>query len=70
MSIKAYINALRRLQNKHGDIPVVYSDEAGESFHKIEIEPSAGRLLNGVFHAEGELSGEDLKKSKRVICVN
>lgn len=43
MKLDKYIEVLLQLQKEHGNLDVVYSsDEEGNSFHKVEYDPSLG----------------------------
>ena len=68
MKLTAYIEHLRRLEETHPDVEVVYAcDEEGNRFSKVYFTPSLGCLEGDEFENHKDL---DDKSKTNVVCLN
>ena len=75
MTLRQYLEGLKKFVREHGDSEVVYaSDEEGNSFHKVFYTPSAGFYKNGEYYPADQETIESIEKKfgkeHKAICVN
>lgn len=67
MKLKTYIKKLQKLEEKHGNLELVYSiDDEGNSFHSVSFEPSIILLDEFNESVENEL----YEHAKKYVCIN
>lgn len=72
MKLSDYINKLKEIQEKFGDLEVIYaSDDEGNYFNKVKVDPTPCSYYGGEDICFEQDYGEDCGEFEpNAVCVN